>query len=862
MKNLEDLAKFPSENPNPVLRVTKNKVLYVNKPGGVLFSLKEGDKIPELFQSKLIEALNKNILQTLEVEINNNDYILDIIPIKGEGYVNIYGKEITTRKRADRTILEERNKAQSYLDLAGVMIIALDKNGNISLINKKGCEVLGYLEEELIGKQWFKTLIPPRLCDPVFKDFKRLLRGELEPIEFYENPILTKNGEERIIAWHNSLLYDKEENIIGTLTSGEDITERRRTELKLEESERKYRLIFENANDAISILDLEGNFYEVNNLYLTRLGYTREEILKSNIRDISVPEYADLVSDRMVDIKEKGFKVFESAHKAKDGSIISVEISSKSILYEKKPAILNIVRDITERRKAEEALRESEQRLKDAQALGKIGDWEFDVDKQNLLWSDQVFNLYKRDRTRGIPTLEDEAAYYSPKEAKRLREYGQRAIEYGQEFEYDLEANLPDGSIIQLSAFMRPIKNKSGRVTKLFGTVQDITARKIAEENLKKSQKKYKLLSEEFELILDHIIGPVFYKDTKNSFIWVNKYIADAYKMKREDLIGKSLFELSPEEVAQTYWDDDLDVINSGKSKLNIVETWDTVDGLKWLLTSKIPFIDENGDIKGIIGTSVDITERKIAEIELQKSEATYREAYNRAEFYKDIFTHDISNILQNISNGIQLNEMYFNKPEKSDKVKRNIDIIKRQVKRGATLVSNVRKLSRISESETLLFNVNYIDILKKSINYINNTFQNKNIKIELQHFERNFKILANELLSDVFENILTNSINYNDSEEIYIEVKVNRELRHGINYIKMQIIDNGIGITDERKHQIFTRGYSEETSVHGMGLGLSLVKKIIESYNGEIWMEDRVKGDYTKGCDCSVLIPEVLNNG
>ena len=77
-----------------------------------------------------------------------------------------------------------------------------------------------------------------------------------------------------------------------------------------------------------------------------------------------------------------------------------------------------------------------------------------------------------------------------------------------------------------------------------------------------------------------------------------------------------------------------------------------------------------------------------------------------------------------------------------------------------------------------------------------------------------------------------------------------------------MQFIDNGIGITDERKPQIFIRGYSEETSIHGMGLGLSLVKKIIESYNGKIWMEDRVKDDYTKGINCLILIPEVINNG
>ncbi len=230
--------------------------------------------------------------------------------------------DITERKKWEEKILEEGNKAQSYLDLVGVLIIALDKNGNISMINKKGCEVLGYLEEELIGKQWFKTFLPPRFCEPVFKDFKRLLRGELEPIEFYENPMLTKNGEEKIIAWHNSLLYDKDENIIGTLTSGEDITERK---------------------------------------------------------------------------------------------------------------------------KSEENLKESERKLKEAQALGKIGYWEFDINSQQITWSDQVFEIYNRDPSLGPPSVEEEETYYTPEINERLKEYSRRAIEFGEEFNYDFQANLPSG---------------------------------------------------------------------------------------------------------------------------------------------------------------------------------------------------------------------------------------------------------------------------------------------------------------------------------------------------------------------------------------------------------------------------------
>ena len=169
------------------------------------------------------------------------------------------------------------------------------------------------------------------------------------------------------------------------------------------------------------------------------------------------------------------------------------------------------------------------------------------------------------------------------------------------------------------------------------GIIRDITKRKIAENQLKESEKKYKNLSKELELILDNIPALIFYKDTKNNFIRVNKYIADAYNMKKEGLIGKNIFELHSREVAQSYLDDDLEVITSGKSKLHYVEKWETADGLRWALTSKIPLIDVDGEVTGIIGTSIDITERKKAEEKLRESEIKFRNIINNLDvgFYQ-----------------------------------------------------------------------------------------------------------------------------------------------------------------------------------------------------------------------------------
>jgi len=160
-----------------------------------------------------------------------------------EGHVLYYEgslQDITDRKRAEEALRRERDRAQRYLDIAGVIIVALNARGEITLINRKGCEILGYERDELIGQSWFDTCLPAQIREDVKSVSQKLMAGEIEPVEYYENPILTKSGEERIIAWHNTVLTDETGNIIGTLSSGEDITESKRAE---EERAHAHRLL-------------------------------------------------------------------------------------------------------------------------------------------------------------------------------------------------------------------------------------------------------------------------------------------------------------------------------------------------------------------------------------------------------------------------------------------------------------------------------------------------------------------------------------------------------------------------------------------------------------------------------------------
>jgi PAS domain S-box-containing protein len=149
--------------------------------------------------------------------------------------------DITERKEAEEALRAERDRAQKYLDVAEVIIVAINAKGQVTLINPKGCAVLGYEEKDILGRDWFDLILPATLRREVRAVFRKLMAGEIEPVEYYENPIRTERGEERLIAWHNAVLRDDAGDIVGTLSSGEDVTERRRAEEALREREGEMR---------------------------------------------------------------------------------------------------------------------------------------------------------------------------------------------------------------------------------------------------------------------------------------------------------------------------------------------------------------------------------------------------------------------------------------------------------------------------------------------------------------------------------------------------------------------------------------------------------------------------------------------
>jgi len=251
--------------------------------------------------------------------------------------------------------------------------------------------------------------------------------------------------------------------------------------------------------------------------------------------------------------------------------------------------------------------------------------------------------------------------------------------------------------------------------------------------------------------------------------------------------------------------------------------------------------------------------ERHNAMEELKNSEKKIREALNRTNFYRDLFIHDINNIFQGILSASQLYNIHLQNSESNRYTNDISDILEDQIKRGSNLITNVQKLSQLEEIKVPVKPVSVKQILLRSIKKIKNAFQNHVINIKILSPSDNLIVRANEHLSEVFENILNNAIMHNDHPTVEILIRISTEKVNKINYIKMEFIDNGIGIEDSRKDTIFLRGTEQDRFVSDSGLGLSLVSKIIDIYNGEIWVEDKIEGDYTKGSNFVILIPEVI---
>ncbi|MFX1584764.1 MAG: PAS domain S-box protein [Promethearchaeota archaeon] len=673
------------------------------------------------------------------------------------------------------------------------------------------------------------------------------------------------------------------------LINFQNIDKQKKIEFELAEERNTLKNIIELNPYAIEIKDAEGRHVSANKAFI--------DMFKS----VAPPEYSIFTDPHL---KKRG--LLDKILKLKDGEVVkmgehwydvrdsareaglnledypSSPICHKAVafpIFDREGKIKNYVmmhEDITAYKKAEQKLRESEERFRSLVETTSDWIWEVDVNSVFTYVSPKVRELLGYDPKEIIGKTPFDLMPLE--EAERVQKVFKTILDSDKSFKIFDNTNLhKDGSLKILETSGVPIFDEDGKLIGYRGINRDITKRKKAEKKLKESEEMYRNLfnSTPYAIWLVDLQGKIIdCNEPMDKFMSIFKYT---------DLIGKSFRDVLKmfaregdprfENLEKRLKDRFKILLKKGYIKPIEFEIF-RGDGKTFWITLESSFV--NIGKKRLIQTFIkDITEKKLAEIELEdlrkeletrvkertikleNSEKKYRKAYNRANCYKGLFTHDISNMFHTIGNSIELCDTLLKEGVKNSDMIEYFDVIEQQINRGKKLINNIRNLSEIEESEMPLVPTEVFNKLKNAIQFVKVNFQKRDINFNIVSDLDEIYVLSNDLLLDVFENILINSVLYNKNESIKIEINISRLKENEKSYIKLEFKDNGIGINDNRKRLIFMENYKKRTGSKGMGLGLSLVAKLLDLCQGKIWVEDRVKGDYTQGSNFVILIPE-----
>jgi len=376
--------------------------------------------------------------------------------------------------------------------------------------------------------------------------------------------------------------------------------------------ESRYKTLLEGVNAAVFLTTFDGEILEANHKSCDLLGYSLDDLTQLSLKDV-FPDNYDWAQFKD-EISAKGGIHIESENIRKDGSSFPVEISASIFTFEKKPVMIALIWDITERKKAEKQLKESEEKYSGLFECTTDGMLVLDprgeiLDVNNK--AQQLFGISKNDfLAKNFLNM----GFLTPKSlsivVNQFQDLLSKKIATSQETEI-LDKN---GEILSVELTSFFLVKKANEVDNFVLLIRDITDRKQAEIRL---AREHTLL----QTLMDSIPDSIYFKDTKNKFIKVNKAKAARYNVKPEEMIGKTDFDFLPEDIAKNAFDDDEEVLKTGKFIINKVEKLTNPDGSeRWVSVTKIPRFDPEGNILGTMGISRDITEWKKLE-EMYKKE-------------------------------------------------------------------------------------------------------------------------------------------------------------------------------------------------------------------------------------------------
>lgn len=316
-------------------------------------------------------------------------------PVFGEGRpVGVRGtlQDVTQAAQARLELQKAKTRAQTYLDVAGVIMVALDLEGKVVMVNQEGCRLLGYQEGEILGQDWFDRFLPAEVGKEVGEIYQNMVQPPVHLVEFFENPVRTKNGETRLVRWHNVTLTDEQGQVVGILSSGLDVTEQKKVEEELAYSEEQLRTLLSASQDAIITINDQSEVIFWNEGATRTFGYSAQEMVGAPLTRIMPERFVKGHLAGLARVTETGHsdkigKPLEILGLTKTRGEIPVELTVSQWSLRGKTYFSGILRDITERKKTEAKA------IRLASAIDQLEEIVFITDfTGNLLYGNPAFH--------------------------------------------------------------------------------------------------------------------------------------------------------------------------------------------------------------------------------------------------------------------------------------------------------------------------------------------------------------------------------------------------------------------------------------------------------------------------------------
>jgi PAS domain S-box-containing protein len=551
--------------------------------------------------------------------------------------------DIEDRKRAEDALRSHEQNLRLLVDTIPGHIVTTTPTGEIELLNRRVLEYFDKTPKELVNWRTSDAIHPDDLALTIAAWTRAIQTGE--PYE-REHRLRGADGAYRWFHTRGLALRDKEGHIVRWYLLPIDVDDRRRAEEALRKSEERWRSVFENSAIGVALSDLNGRFLATNHVFQAMVGYTEEELRAVSFPDLTHEDYRQanwaLVTE-LVEGKRRQFQI-EKKYRRKDGS--SIWVSNNVSLVpgtERVPRfIMALSEDITQRKRAEEKLRRSEADLLDAQRMSRTGSLKIDISSGTVTGSPQVFRIFGVMPGEDTSTPEFWLGRTHPDDQKRVRELFDRSITQKTDFDADYRIVLPDGAIKYLHSIGHPSLNESGNLVEFGGTIIDITERKQREEALRRSEG---YLAEAQKLT--HTGSWAAQVSQKENVSWSNVY----WSKEMYEIFGLDPGPTppSPMEVAQRL-DPEYAPYHPGVVERAIRDGTDfeidyrllLPDGAaKYIHVVGHPVVNASGDVIELVGTAMDITERKRDEEKLRRSEADLLEAQRLS--HTGSWKHDIA---------------------------------------------------------------------------------------------------------------------------------------------------------------------------------------------------------------------------